>query len=92
MWSSNTLLYFLSQGFYFIFFFLGPHLQHMEVPRLGGESEPQLQLQTFPTATATPDPSCICDLPLGLWQHQILDPLREARGRTRTLTEAVSGP
>ena len=25
--------------FYFVFFFLGPHPQHMEVPRLGVESE-----------------------------------------------------
>ena len=25
--------------FFFFFFFFGPHLRHMEVPRLGGESE-----------------------------------------------------
>ena len=42
------------------FFFLGLHLQHMEVPRLGVESE--LQLQAYATATATPDPSRTCDL------------------------------
>ena len=30
----------------FFFFFLGPHLQHMEVPRLGTELE--LQLLTYP--------------------------------------------
>ena len=41
----------------FFFFFLRPHLGHMEVPRLGVESEPQLLAYT--TATATPDPSCI---------------------------------
>ena len=35
--------------------FLGPHPQHMEVPRLGVESE--LQLPAYTTATATPDPS-----------------------------------
>ena len=27
---------------FFLFFFLGPHLQHMEIPRLGTESELQL--------------------------------------------------
>ena len=40
--------------------FLGPHLQHTEVPRLGVESE--LQLLAYTTATATPDLSCICNL------------------------------
>ena len=35
--------------------FLGPHLRHMEVPRLGAESE--LQLPAYTTATATRDPS-----------------------------------
>ena len=33
---------------------------HMEVPRLGVESE--LQLPAYITATAMPDPSCVCDL------------------------------
>jgi len=44
----------------FYFFFLGQHLQHMEVSRLGVESE--LQLLAYATATATPNPSHICDL------------------------------
>ena len=44
----------------FFFFFLRPHLQYMEVPRL--EVELELQLLTHTTATATPDPSCVCDL------------------------------
>ena len=39
----------------FCFCFLGPHLWHMEVPRLGVESE--LQLPAYATATATGDPS-----------------------------------
>ena len=45
--------------FFFFFFlvFLGPHLRHMEVPRLGVEAE--LQLPAYTTATATPDPSHI---------------------------------
>ena len=41
----------------FLVFFL-PHLQHMEVPRLGIESELQLPAYT----TAMPDPIHICDL------------------------------
>ena len=36
------------------FVFLGPHLQHMEVPRL--EAELELQLPAYATATATQDP------------------------------------
>ena len=31
-------------------FFLGPHSQHMEIPRLGGESELQLPAYTIATA------------------------------------------
>ena len=41
-------------------FFIWPHLQHMEVPGLRVKSE--LQLPAYATATATPDPSHICDL------------------------------
>ena len=44
----------------FILFVLGPHPRHMEISRLGVRSE--LQLPAFSTATATLDPSCICDL------------------------------
>ena len=40
--------------------FLGPHLQHMDVPRLGVESE--VQLPVYATATATEDPNRIFDL------------------------------
>ena len=43
-----------------IFFFLGPHPRHMEVPRL--EVEWELQLLAYTTATAAQDPSRICDL------------------------------
>ena len=45
---------------FFPFFFLGPHLWYMEVPRLGVQSE--LQVPDYTTATATWDQSCICDL------------------------------
>ena len=55
--------------------FLGPHLQHMEVPRLGVQSE--LQLPAYTTATATQDLSHICDLPHSSRQCRILNPLSE---------------
>ena len=55
-----------------LFFFLGPHLQHMEVLRLGLKSE--LHLLAYTTATATADPSCIWDLHSSLWQCWILNP------------------
>ena len=41
------------------FFFLWPHLQHMEVPRLGFQLE--MQLQAYTTAVATLHLSRICD-------------------------------
>ena len=66
-------------------FSLGPHLQHMEVPRL--EVEPKLQLPACITATATPDPShssCLCR---SLRQHRILNPLSKARDRTPVLMD-----
>ena len=55
-----------------LLYFLGPHLQHMEVPRLGVELE--LQLLAYATAIATWDPSRICDLYQSSQQHQILNP------------------
>ena len=51
--------------------FLGPHPRHLEVPRLGVESE--LQLSAYTTATATQDPSCIGNL-------------HPAQGNARSLT------
>ena len=39
----------------FLIVFLRPHLLHMKVPRLGVESE--LQLQAYTTATAAPNPA-----------------------------------
>ena len=71
----------------FIFFaFLGPHPWHMEVPRQGVELE--LQLPAYTTATATQDPSCICNLHHSLWQCWVLNPLNEAWDRTRILMNA----
>ena len=66
MATGSHLLYF--------FFFLGLHLQHMEITRLWVQSEQHLQACT--TATG---PSCICYLHRSSWQRQVLNPLSEAR-------------
>ena len=52
--------------------FLGLHLQHMEVPKLGVELE--LQLPAY-TTTTTQDPSHICNLHHSSHQHRILNQL-----------------
>ena len=54
------------------FLFLPPYPWHMEVHRLGGESE--LQLLAYATATTTWDPSLVCDLCWSLRQHWIHNP------------------
>ena len=64
-------------AFFFFSLFLWLHLWHMEVPRLGVESE--LQLPAYTTATATPEPSRVFDLHHGSRQRQILNPLSKAR-------------
>ena len=63
--------------FFFFFGFLGLHLWHREVPRLGGKSK--LQLPAWAAATATQELSCVCDLHDSSWQHRIPNPLSEAR-------------
>ena len=65
-------------------FFGGLHLPHMEVPRL--EVDLGLQLPACTTATAMQDQGHVCDLDHSSWQHRVLNPLREARDRTRVLT------
>ena len=75
-WSMFPLpgeLVFIFFCFFFLFCFLGPHLKHMEIPRLGVQSE--LQLPAYTTATAMPGLSHIC----GLQQWWIPGPLSEAR-------------
>ena len=56
----------------FFFFFLGPHVQYMEVPSLGVESE--LQLPAYATAPAIPAPSHVCDIHYSSQKCQILNP------------------
>ena len=67
------------------FCFLGLHTQHMEVPRLGAESE--LRLQAYATGTAKGDLSHICNLDHSSWQCQILNPLSKARDWTQVLVD-----
>ena len=73
----------------FFFFFL-PYLraapEAYEVPRLGVELE--VWLLAYATATATWDPSHICDLHHSSWQHRILNLLSEDRDRTHILMDA----
>ena len=57
-------------------YFLGQYQQHMEVPRLGVESE--LHLLVYTTDTATQNPSCACDLHHSSQQRWILNPLSKA--------------
>ena len=73
---------FVNNFFLFFFCLLGLHL-HMEAPRWGVEEE--LPLPAYTTATATPDPSRICDPYHSPWQHWTDNPLNKARDRTRVL-------
>ena len=57
--------------------FLGMHLWHMEVLRLGVELE--LQLPAYATATATPDLSSVCSLHHSSQQCRILNSLSKAK-------------
>ena len=61
-------------------------------PATGGSSPARDQTravaEAYFTATATPDPSCICTLQQG----RVLDSLRKARNRTYILTETMSCP
>ena len=67
----------LEMFLFFLFCFLGLHMQHIEVPRLGVESE--LQLLVYTTARTTRDLSHICNLCHSLQQCLILNILSEAR-------------
>ena len=68
---------------YLFFCFLGLHSWHMEGPRPGVQSE--LRLPLYATAAATSDQSRLCDLHHSSHQCRILNPLSEARDRTRNL-------
>ena len=66
--------------------FLGPHLWHMEVPRLG-RLKLELQLPAYTTATAVQELSQVCDLYHSSLQHRIPDPLSEAKDQTCVLMD-----
>ena len=68
---------------FFFSFLLGPHPWHKEVPRRGVQLE--IQQLAYTRATAKRDPSRVCDLHHSSGQRRILNPLSEARDRTRTL-------
>ena len=73
--------------FIYSFCFLEPHTWHMKVPRLGVKSK--LQLLAYTTATATPEPSHVCNLHHSSRQHWIPDPFATytiAHGNTGSLT------
>ena len=67
----------------------------MAVPAAQGSSQPRGRIgavvEAYATATATLDPSCICDLCCSVW-HQILNSLSEARDRSHILTGKMLGP
>jgi len=65
--------------------FLGAHLLHMEVLRLGYQEE--LQLLAYTTATATLDLSHVGNLHHSSWQRRIPNPLSEARDPTCILMD-----
>ena len=69
----------------FFFFFSGPHLQHMEVPRLGVKLE--IQVAAYMTALAMWDPSHIWDLQHSSQQCQIPNPLSKVRDQTHVLMD-----
>ena len=56
---------------YISFFFLGPHPQHKEVPRLGVKLE--LYPLAYGTATAMLNQSHVCDAHRSSWQCWILE-------------------
>ena len=71
----------VNRDFFFFFFWL-----FSVAPEAYGGSQDgvkwELQLLAYTTATATPDPSCFCNLHHSSPQHEILNPLSEARDWT----------
>ena len=86
--SDNTRCATRELPFFFFFFFFCLYRaspQHMEVPRLGVESE--LQLPAYTAATATPNPSHVYSLHHSSRQRRIPHPLSEAKDRTCVLMD-----
>ena len=85
IWVYKCWLGSLKIRYFFLSFFKEPHLQHMEIPGLGVQSE--LQLQSYARTTVMLDLKHICDLYHSLQQSQILHPLSKARDWTHILTD-----
>ena len=84
--SCFPLLKSLKIFFFFFVCFLGLHLQHMEVLRLGVKL--RLQLPAYATVTAMQDPSHLHDLHHSSWQCWILIyPLSRGRDQTCVLMD-----
>ena len=79
-WAVKDLVF-----FGFVFFFLGPQVQYVEIPNLGVKSK--LQLPAYTKATAMWDVRHVCNLYHSSWQLWILNPLSEARDWTRVLLD-----
>ena len=73
----NSPFVFLSPKIYFFCSFFCLFQRHMEVPRLGVESE--LYPPAYTRASATPDPSRVCNLHHSSRQCRILYPLSKVR-------------
>ena len=69
--------------FFLFFSFLEPHPWHVEVPRLGVESE--LHLPAYSRATEIPDLCHVCKLHHSSWQCRILNPLSKAGDQTHNV-------
>ena len=90
----------LNLGFFFFFFlvgrglsfvFLGPHLWHMEVPRLRkGWNWSCSCWPACTTATAVRDLSLFCDIQYSSWQRLILNPLSKTRDGTCVVMDTSS--
>ena len=79
------VIYYLLLLLLLLSFFLGLHPQHMEVLKVGVESE--LPLPVFTTATAMQDLKRICKLHHSSWQHLFLNPLSKARDQAQVLMD-----
>ena len=81
----KTFSFFSFSSFVCVCVCVCPHPWHMEVPRLGVESE--LQLQVYAKATAMPDPNHMCDLNSNSQQCWILNLLSKARDQAHVLMD-----
>ena len=86
IWTVTMIIF----SFFFFFWFLGPYLWYMEVPKLRVELE--LKLPAYITATTIWNLSHVCVLHPSSWQHQMLDPMSEARDQTRILRDISRVP